>query len=191
MATSQSLTAQLIDGTVCNWSPIDHNLQSWAFDPAHANSTYTLATGGTVYVVAVKMNPRVITNVVAAVTTAGSVLTSGQCFAGVYQNGALLGSTADQSGVWNSTGLKTMPLASPVQVTQGGLVYVALVFNGTTGPTLSAGIGTGMTEQGVNNAGLLAASARFGTANTSVTTALPASLATVAALNFTPWVALS
>lgn len=178
--------AELVEGAALTWAAVDHSLQAWAFDPSNATGTYTLATAGTVYVAAIKVNPRLVSNIVVGVTTGGGTLTASQCFAGLYQNGALIGSTADQSAVWNSTGLKTMALATPV-TPLGGLVYVALVFNGTTGPTLAAGTGI----QGVSNVGLTATASRYGTANTSVTTALPTTLGTVAALAQAPWVALS
>lgn len=181
--------AELVEGAALTFAAVDHGLQAWTFDPANATGSLALATGGTVYVVALKVNPRVVTNIVVGVQTAGGTLTSGQCFAGLYQNGALLGSTADQSAVWNSTGVKTMALANPV-TPLGGLVYAAFVFNGTTGPALANG-GTVLTNAALNNVGLAATVARFGTANTSVTTALPATLGTVAALSATPWVGLS
>ena len=178
--------AELVEGAALTFAAVDHGLQAWTFDPSNATGTYTLATGGTVYVVALKVNPRPISNIVVAVTTGGGTLTANQCLAGLYQNGALLASTADQSGVWNSTGVKTMALANSV-TPLGGLVYAAFVFNGTTGPTLAAGAGA----QGVNNVALSAATSRYGTANTSVTTALPTTLGTVSALSQAPWVGLS
>jgi len=182
--------AELQEGAALTFAAVDHGLQAWTFDPASQPAgTYTLATGGTVYVVALKTNPRLITNIIVGVQTAGGTLTASQCFAGLYQNGALIASTADQSGVWNSTGVKTMPLASPV-IPLGGLVYAAFVFNGTTGPTLATG-GTPSSNAALNNVGLAATVDRFGSANTGVTTALPATLGTVSALAQTPWVGLS
>jgi|SRR6516164_5657821 len=178
--------AELVEGAALTFAAVDHGLQAWAFDPSNATGTYTLATAGTVYVVALKVNPRLISNIVVGVTTAGGTLTASQCFAGLYQGGTLIGTTADQSTAWGTTGVKTMALASPV-IPLGGLVYAALVFNGTTGPTLAAGTGV----QSVNNVGLTAATSRYGTANTSVTTALPTTLATVANLAQAPWVGLS
>ena len=177
--------AQLVDGVPTTIFPVDHNLISWAYDPIHATNTYTLATSGTVYVTQVKLNKALITNIVLNVTTAGATLTSGQNFAGIYQNGTLLGTTADQSTAWASTGVVTAALATPVYVSQG-LIYVAVVSNGTTKPTFaSASAAAGI------NAGLSAGSYRFASANTSVTTALPTTLGTQTALAASPWVAVS
>ena len=177
--------ASVIDGVPTAWYAIDHGLLSWTLDPAHASGTFTLATGGTVYLAQLKVVDRVVSNLVYQVTTAGATLTSGQCFAGLYQNGVLIGTSADQSGVWNSTGVKTTALVAPVTPLEGA-VYAAFVFNGTTGPTLSSGA----TVAGVN-AGIAATASRFGTANTGVTTALPATLGTVSALSASPFVAVS
>jgi hypothetical protein len=134
-------------------------------------------------VAALKVNPGVVTNVVYHITTGGGTLTSGQCFVGLYQGGALLAASADQSTAWTSTGLTTTALSAPVTVNQG-IVYAAFVFNGTTGPTLSQAAAVDM------NAGFAAASSRYGTANTS-RTSLPATLGTISALTKSPWVALS
>ena len=177
-------SSELEDGVPDVWFPIDHNLISWTSDPLTATGTYTLATAGTVYLVAIKTNATTISNVVYNVTTAGSTLTASQCFVGVYQNGALLGTSATTSTVWASTGLKTTALASPVAV-QAGYVYVAFFFNGTTGPTFSAGSTT------LANVGLTAAQSRFATGATGATTALPGAPGTLTALAASPWVALS
>lgn len=181
-----SITSQLIDGVPTTWYPVDHGLISWAFDPAHATGTYTLATAGTLYTVDIKVgSASTISNIVYAVTTAGGTLTASQCFVGVYQNGVLLGTSAATSTAWASTGLKTTALTNPVAV-QEGIVTVAFFFNGTTGPTLASG-----SAAAVVNAGIAATASRFATAATGNTTALPAALGTKAALVQSPWVALS
>jgi hypothetical protein len=175
-------SAELSDGVPIEWYSIDHGYLSWTNSPLQASSTYTLATSGTVYTVALKVNGGTITNLNYHITTAGATLTSAQNYVGLYQAGALLASSADQSTAWTSTGLTTTALSTPVQVQQG-IVIAAFVFNGTTGPTLSA--------SGIyGNEGFAAAASCFGTANTSRTT-LPATLGTIAALAKSPWVALS
>lgn len=181
--------ASLVEGAALSFAAVDHGGLTWTGDPVTATGTFTLATGGTVYVVALKALNRVVTNIVIGVQTAGATLTSGQNFAGLYQNGALLASSADLSTTWNSTGVKTIPLSNPV-LPLGELVYAAFVFNGTTGPTLGTH-GTPLSNAALNNVGLAATVARFGTANTGVTTALPATLGTVSALSQSPFVMLS
>lgn len=178
-----SASATLTDILPLQWNAADHGFISWAFDPSQATATFTLTTGGTLYVVALKTTTRTVTNVVYNITTAGATLTTGQNWLGLYQAGVLLGSSADQTIPWVSTGVTTTALTLPTQVAQG-IVYVAFVFNGTTGPTLAAGSVRG-------NANITATASRYGTAATSVTTALPAAVGTVAALAQSPWVALS
>jgi hypothetical protein len=183
---ANSLTAQLIDGVPTTWYPVDHGLITWAFDPAHATNTYTLATAGTLYTVDLKVGTgTTISNIVYDVTTAGGTLTASQCFVGIYQGGALLGTSASQHTAWGSTGVKTTALAAAAAVAEG-IVTVAFFFNGTTGPTLASGSGVAL-----NNAGIAATASRFATAATGNTTALPAALGTKAALVQSPWVALS
>jgi hypothetical protein len=175
----------LHDAVLPTWSAADYGYKAWSFDPSQATGAYALTPAGTLQVIGLKVLGGTLSTITYQVTNAGSALTASQCFVGLYQNGTLLASSADQSGVWNSTGLKATALASTVTVTQG-LVYVAFVFNGTTGPSLSAGSTTS------GNFGLATASARYGVANTGVTTALPASLITFSAgLAATPLVAVS
>lgn len=181
-----NISAEIIDGVPTLWFPVDNGLASWTFDPAHANGTYTLATAGTLYTVDLKVgSAATISNVLYAVTTAGGTLTASQCFVGIYQGGSLVGTSAATSTAWASTGLKTTALTSPVNV-QSGIVTVAFVFNGTTGPTLASGA-----SNSVVNAGLGATVSRYATANTGVTTSLPTTLGTKAALTQAPWAALS
>ena len=71
--------AELQEGAALTFAAVDHGLQAWTFDPASQPAgTYTLATGGTVYVVALKTNPRLITNIIVGVQTAGGTLTASQ-----------------------------------------------------------------------------------------------------------------
>lgn len=184
LATSQSLTAQQINLAGTTFNAADYGFTSWAFDPVHATATYTLATGGTLYVAAVKVNPGYVTNIVYDITTAGATLTSGRSFVGLFQSGNLLGTSLDQSTAWVTTGVTTTAIANGPVLVQGGVAYVGFSFGGTTGPTLAAGAT-------VANIGLSATASRFGTANTSLTTALPSTLAAIAALSQSPWVALS
>lgn len=181
-----SITSQLIDGVPTTWYPTDHGLITWAFDPAHATNTYTLAAAGTLYTVDLKVGSATyISNVVYDVTTPGGTLTASQCFVGLFQGGVLLGSSASQHTAWASAGVKTTALANAASV-QEGIVTVGFFFNGTTGPTLASG-----TAVALNNAGIAAAGSRFATAGTGNTTALPAALGTKAALLASPWAALS
>ncbi len=150
----------------------DHNLLTWTQDPATLNGGYTLATGQ-VYLSKVKITSRstVASNILYGVTTAGTALTAGQCFVGLYNSsGTLLISSADQSGVMNSTGAKTTAITP--QTLAVGYYYVAFLAVGTgTLPSVAGGGGVSSTI----NAGLTTATARF--LNTATgNTALPATI---------------
>jgi hypothetical protein len=182
---ANNIQSVIQDGAVLSWFAPDHGLISWAYDPAIISGTYTLATAGTLYTVDLKVNTSTITNIAYHITTAGATLTAGQNYVGIYQGGTLLGASVPAATItqWGSTGYTSTPLASPVNVSNG-IVTVAFMFNGTTGPTL----GTAGTK---GNNGLVAASSRFATAATGATTPLPSSLGTKSALAQTPWVAVS
>lgn len=95
----------------------------------------------------------------------GSGLTSGENFAGLYAGttagsytaGQLIGTSADQTTAWNtggSTGIRSIALSGGPYTVPAGFVWVALVANGTTGPSLGraqnyatavANAGTGVT----------------------------------------------
>ena len=125
-------------GTSSNWTAADQGLIAWNYDgPASAEgSSAPLATGGVMYVMAVKVPAATITNILLAVVTNGATLTSGQCFAALYQGGTLLGQTSDQSSNWETgtTRIATMAISGGAVTVTAGIVYVAAWFNGTTGP---------------------------------------------------------
>lgn len=80
----------------------------------------------------------VVTNVACQVEVAGSGLTAGQNFIGLYTSAfALIGTSADQAAAWASTGWKPAALTGGPYTIQGGLgvyVYGALLAVGTTRP---------------------------------------------------------
>jgi hypothetical protein len=192
-ATGQVLT---VEGGVPAWtSPgnfqaTDQGLVAWSFDPVAIAAGFTLTPAGTLFTV--KVHNQVaqnVTNIIVDLTTAGGTLTSGQCFAALFQGvgGALLGTTADQSGAWaGATGVKTMAISGgPVAAAAGDLI-IGFWYNGTTGPSFGRG-----TQNPTANVGLAAAQSRFGTANTGLTTTAPGTLGTIAALTASIWAGLS
>ena len=156
------------------FTPADHGLITWTQDPAGCGSVGSALAAGVVHLAKVKIVNRatVVTNILASITSAGATLTAGQCYAGLYNSsGTLLSATADQSGTWTSTGLKTMALAAP-QTLAVGTYYVALLANGSTPPSFMRG--NGVSSSGLN-AGLTVGTARFLTSGAALT-ALPASI---------------
>ena len=120
---------------------------------------------------------RSITNVVVYLGTLGSSLTTGQCFAGLYAGttagaytaGQLIGTSADQTAIWNTggaTGVKTIALAGGPFMVPAGFVWVALLFNGTTGPSFGKAQNFATATA---NAGTAAATARWATNGTGQT----------------------
>lgn len=168
--------------------PSDIGYLCESFDCLMANTAVTLVSG-TIQLVRIDIrNPQTITNIIASVSTAGSSLTSGQNFAGLYNSsGSRVGVTADQTTTWGSTGVKTMALTAPYAAA-AGIYYVALLSNGTTPPLFDSKSNQGAA---LINGAATAATSRFAT-NTSGTS-LPTSLtlSSNVASNKALWVALS
>ncbi|WP_327066885.1 beta strand repeat-containing protein [Kitasatospora sp. NBC_01302] len=127
--------------------PGDAGLVSWNFPP-WASSSNGAGASGTIYYMRVKVPvATTITNIEMWQTAAGSTLTSGQCFAGLYNaSGTQVAITADQSTSWASGTQveKVIPLTSTYSAA-AGYYWIAALFNGTTGPTWPKGpIGSAM-----------------------------------------------
>lgn len=168
------------------WTPPKMGLIAWSYDISNATLN-TQPTAGTLSMVRLPIPAATtVTNVILAVATAGSGLTSGQCFAGLFNSSrVLLSSTADQSTSWNSTGAKIMPLAAAQAVTPGDY-FVGFFYNGTTAPAFARAASAPFI-----NLGLSTANSRYATADTGRTTSLPATAATLAAGTIAYWVGVS
>jgi hypothetical protein len=161
--------------TPANPPPSLHGLLAWTFDPVAAAAT-TGPASGVVYLFGFIFGAaaQAASKVAVIVNTAGSGLTSGQNFAGLYDaSGAKLAETADQSGVWNSTGFKLMSLTSSPTLTYGSFYYLAYLPNGSTVPQLARASGSGTQ---VTDGNLSAPSLRYCQSGSGVT-ALPSSIA--------------
>lgn len=175
-----------------NFTPSDLGLLAWTYDIGVAASASTPTTN-VVNLIRINIRQAIsVTNVILAVATAGSGLTSGQNFAGLYNSsGTLIGTSADQTAAWGSTGLKTAALGGgPFALTAGTFVWVAFVSNtGTSTPNFCR---SGAVPAAVMNAGFAAASARWAT-NGTATTALAGSItpASNALAGVGYWAALS
>jgi hypothetical protein len=160
-----------VDGN--EWTPNDHGLIAWTHDPATLRSTSNPTTSGTVYLSKLKVINRGVTatTILVGIETAGSGLTAGQCYVGLYNSsGSRLAISADQASNWTSTGLKTISLTTPPTLAVGNY-YVAILANGTTPPQFAMGAG-GATSV---NAGLATAAARF-LSGPAAQTSLPTSI---------------
>jgi hypothetical protein len=169
------------------FAPADHGLLGWTFDPIIANANGSLAAAGTISTAQIHVPKAVsVTNVLLYVAEAGVLLTSGQCFAALFQAGALIGVSADQASAWQSGGVKTMALAGGPFALAAGDIVIAWFANGTTLPKFSRQAGIALV-----NVGLAAASSRFGTADTGRTTTMPSTLGTIAAASNSWWAGIS
>ncbi len=171
-----------------DWTPPDYALLGWTFDPRLAAAATILPTAGAVRLARIKLpSAATITNIHILVTTAGATLTSGQNFAALWTDaGVRLAQTTDQTTAWQSTGYKTMALATPQAVT-GGMVVVGLWSNGTTLPTLAR---TTALNAFVPNLGLASGFA-YSSADTGLTTTAPATLGAESAASTAYWFGVS
>lgn len=170
--------------SVLNPQASDQGFHDWSHAPEASNST-SIPTAGTLQLVRLRARRGVtVSSVCVYVTVAGATLTAGGNFAGLYDStGTRLGVTADQATAWASTGLKSMALTTPAVVADDHC-YVGLFWTGTTGPSLARATAT------VSNANLSAPSLRYATANTGLTTALPATFGAQTAANVAIWAAI-
>lgn len=171
------------------WQASDYGLLTMAWDPAIAVATVNtpLNTAGRLNIHKVPVPyPMTVTNIVIYVTTAGVTLTSGNCKAALYQDLNLIGTTADQSAVWNSTGLKTMALVSGPFTLHKGLADIALWYNGTTAPSLMRGVSASQIDMDLQTT-----DNRTGLGATAITTTPPSTITTNSGTGTTFWVALS
>jgi hypothetical protein len=172
--------------------PLDYGLLAWNFPLGGTGTGVLLASPGNGTVRVMRLyNPKsqLITNIHMILSTAGATLTSGQNLAAVYTGAkALVSATGDQTTAWQgTTGILTMALTTPTVVAKG-YFYVAVVRNGTTGPTFLASTST---QVGVANGVLSAANSNHASADTGITTTMPSTLGTFAATQPSYWAGVS
>jgi hypothetical protein len=169
------------------WAPEDHGYISWSFEPIACNSSGTAPAAGTLQMT--RLHIPVATTIsnlhVFVQSVSGVSLTSGECFAALFtSSGTWLASTADQSTAWTTTGDKPMALTSP-QAVAAGDYDVAFFANGSGIPTFAKAV-SGFS---IVNANLTGSTARFATAATGLTTAMPGSAGTRTGSSNAFWVA--
>lgn len=170
------------------WGPAQQGYLTWNYDgPASINgSNVPLTTAGNLYVMSAYLPIAApVTNIVTYLSAPGTALSTGQCFAALFQGtlSAVLGTTGDQSSTWNTGGLKVMPISGGPVTAAAGPVIASMWFNGTTGPSPWRTNSTA----GLMNAGLTTATSRWGVANTGLTTAAPGTLGAITASAPAAW----
>lgn len=172
-----------------SWLPSDAGFLASTYDPAAATATFTMASG-TVYLFRVNVRAALTcTNVISIIGTAGSGLTSGQNFAGLYTStGTRVGITADQTTPWATAGLQTMTLAGGPFALSAGFYWMAMLAVGTTPPVVLSATSTFR----ASNAGTAVSVARYAINGTGAT-ALPASITPASNSLLSPavWAAIS
>lgn len=170
---------RLFDVRQTGMGPRDFGLSAWSMDPMLASAGLA-GTGGRLYLIRIQIPSTIqVSNILVNMSTAGTTLTAGQNFAGLYDSaGNQLAATADQSTAWaGSTGLLTMALTgAPITVTGGSdaFIYAAILANGTTRPSFSCSPTSSTT---VSNALLPSTASRNGHVATGQTS-LPSTVST-------------
>lgn len=174
-----------------SFAPTDFGFISWNFDGslfgfAGGSTTFT---AGQAYLMLLPIRQScTISNVWVNVSSAGSSMTTGQNFAGLFNSGGtLLSATADQSTTWQSGGMKSMALVTP-QAVSPGYYYVGWYVNGSVLPKFYIGY---TTQAGVafNSAAGTPYRSILDTGRTLTTGFV--SPVTLTGLNTTWWVAVS
>lgn len=164
------------------YTALDNGLVGQTYGPESVTSSTTVATAGIINGASIRLDRRTpISNILMYIATGGGTLTSGQCFAAVWQHGRLLAQTTDQATAWAGTGLTTMPLASTVYA-DPGTVDVGVWFNGTTGPTFTRGNATALINPNLSGSAL-----RFWKAGSGYTTTAPSTLPTKTTSALVAW----
>jgi hypothetical protein len=170
-----TLSAAGSGGGVQSWLPSAHGLLAWTDDVA--NNTTTAQPTSQQVILEKFFNPidQTVSTVSTYVNTAGSSLTG--VYFGIYNlSGTLLGSTADASSSFTTTGAKNISLSAGVALTAATYYWVAILVVGTTTPQL---IGPPTLGSGQVNFGLAVSTARVatvaGTNSTLPATITPAS----------------
>ncbi|HEV2412845.1 MAG TPA: glycosyl hydrolase family 28-related protein [Candidatus Saccharimonadales bacterium] len=159
--------------TNSSWQPADSGLASWTCDPFQLqNQGYNPGSGvisGSAFQI---RQSTTISKFYVYVQTAGSALTSGQCYGLIYNSsGTLLGYTADQSSNWASVGLNgagsntvTLTVASGQSLTlTPGKYWAAVYYNGTSCSFLRGDPTLGPTAVNFGATGSAQRSAQLGT----------------------------
>lgn len=159
----------VLSQTANTWIPDDNGMTSWSHDPAAASGG-VLLTNGTLYLSRLNLRQSVtIANAYFHITTAGITPTAGQNHLSVYRPDGTRAVTAGIDATVATNGTKTVALAPTVLA--AGFVWVALLFNSLTAPTVLRGFASST----LPNTGLAASTLRYAT-NGAGLTASPASI---------------
>jgi len=167
-------------------NPTDVGVITWTMDPANAGGGSGVLVSGQIYLAAFWVRKTVtIANMAVAIQTAGTTLTTGQNFAGIYNAaGTQVGVTADQTATWGG-GVGTYDMALTASFSaSAGQYWAALLSNATTCPNFR-GSTPAITLTQVGQSAATSRFGRFGTAQTTLPGSItPASIAQASAFAF-------
>jgi hypothetical protein len=171
--------------------PLGHNYFGWTYDPDVSQGATLLATASsTLNLIRIRALSSLITNAHLHFTVAGSGLTG--VYGGLYSSaGALLAGSQslDRSSDWLSGGPKTIPFGTPQAVTAGSYYYFGFFAVGTTMPTISRSLNS---SSAIVNINLTAPNLRYATtADTGLTTTLPANFGAQTGMATAFWAGIS
>ncbi|MDN5274790.1 MAG: hypothetical protein JWP06_691 [Candidatus Saccharibacteria bacterium] len=170
--------------------PGDQGLIAWDYDPAMIAAN-AAPPAGVILLAKISISANTtLTNILIYVGTIGASLTVNANYAALYNaSGTLLSTTADQSSVWTTLGLKTMALTTPQSVT-AGYYYLSVLANGTTIPQF--GRASAAAPNAAVNAGVTSANPRQASYGSGLTS-MPSTITLTSSLtsNIVSWMAVN
>lgn len=172
------------------WQAPDRGILAESFPIGLATTQSAPSTAGRLEFAKIRLvNPASVTNILMYAQTGGSVLTSGQCFAVLYDGaGNRVGVSTDRAVAWASAGLQTMALVSGPFACAAGNYFVGFWYNGTTSPSWAR---SGGVAAAALNLGVSAPNFIVGNADTGLTTTSPATMGAQSSGGTWWWVGLS
>lgn len=153
--------------------PGDVGYKLWTFDPATVVGGGQAVVAGTIYLSAVYVRSATTVSTIYLTMANSQAVTSGQCWAGIYDSTGAKLVDVDTSGSVGTLGPKSFTVST--QSLSSGLYWTAQVYNfSSTAPQVMAGNTTGNTRTTSNGAIVSAAQYRFATNGTGTT--LPSSI---------------
>lgn len=176
-------------------APSDNGLLGWTGEPRLSVQAGTIMpTAGLLTLIRIRVYGSLVTRIHMHCTTSATTLTADQCFAGLFNSaGTLLSATATAHGSgatgWSDGGAKALVLTTP-QVTTFGAFYYVGFFANTTGtlPTFSRCLNS---SGAITDIGQSAPDLSVSTADSGLTTAMPATLGAKTASATAYWVGVS
>lgn len=153
--------------------PVDHGVIAWTSHPS-LNTSNTLTVNGKIYLTRMPIRAAAtVSKVWWCPTTGPTTPTAGQNFAGLYDSSGTLLSSVNIDSV-TGTGPQSATLAAAQNIAANSYVWMALMFNAVTPPTLMRGGGLSAAANVFNQSPASYSWAVNGT--TTGLTALPASI---------------